>query len=448
MATVSGFPLPKDLLTSFCKKYLPIGDLGRMRRVCKAFNSIVLSKALENNWKEALETGLYFKYQRIPGPKIWSLIFIGEAARDSEIKKAEAAYKKTDKDFCKLVAWANLMIEREEHYERLGEKFQSQIKQWNQDRLAVIEAIKLHPALHSPDLYALLGKIYFYTQVPDYGDNEALRYLTYAKEKGCVDVIHYIGRCYILGKMGTHPDQHKALNFNAEGANLGITECKGALGWFNLMGIGCEIRPDSAFENIKQGADNGMPGAEKVVAQLFLHGIGTKIDTEQAFLYCKKAADKGIVEALCLLAGLYLRGIGTKNDEQQALYYIKSATGKTCQDECSYYTEKKKDISPILSEIIDYCRQAAEIDSAAEANFLLAYLYFNGIGVEKDDYKVIRYLSEAECYGSILAKHELMMCYEKGFGTEKNSIREHEYSDKLRPYNLPSTLPYSVFNEK
>ena len=66
----------------------------------------------------------------------------------------------------------------------------------------------------------------------------------------------------------------------------------------------------------------------------------------------------------------------------------------------------------------------------AEAQFQLAVLYDNGVGVEKNLQKAAQWFRKAANQGHVLAQYSLSVCYDTGSGVEKDAAKAFEWCMK------------------
>ena len=66
----------------------------------------------------------------------------------------------------------------------------------------------------------------------------------------------------------------------------------------------------------------------------------------------------------------------------------------------------------------------------AEAHFQLGYMYFRGVGVEKDDDKAVNYWEKAAIGGHPIARHNLG-CHEEYNGNMERAVKHYIIAAKL-----------------
>ena len=140
------------------------------------------------------------------------------------------------------------------------------------------------------------------------------------------------------------------------------------------------------------------------IANMYLNGYGVPKDPKKAFEVTKKYAASGNEIQMFNLAGYYLNGTGTNKDVTEAINWYKKAFDNN-NIEAAYYLgfiyqtiEDYKDIT----EAINWYSHAAEYNGRAAYN--LAYIYYDGSSIYKNDEKALEYANKALSLGVAEAK--------------------------------------------
>lgn len=264
-----------------------------------------------------------------------------------------------------------------------------------------------------------------------------VKYLELAADAGDAEAQTSMGASIIQGLYGLPMDVDKALYYTRKAANQGYDGAIYNLGLFYLNGMGVEKDTDKArsyFEQaamqgvaaaqfyygaclstdsatidqayfwIQKAADQGYIPAFAVVAE---HALTEQADYAKALKYAQMAADEGDVRGMEWLGWMYYQGCGVDKDLDQVRYWAQQAAdresdvGYTLLGQL-YYDEE----SYIFAKI--YLEKGAILGNN-QARLLLADMYHEGKGVEKDTEKARALLQDAIADGSDEAKLALSM---------------------------------------
>ncbi|RHZ79873.1 hypothetical protein Glove_140g82 [Diversispora epigaea] len=112
----------------------------------------------------------------------------------------------------------------------------------------------------------------------------------------------------------------------------------------------------------------------------------------------------------CLIGFFYLCGIGTAVDYQMAFKFFSLAFNEIIDTSSSN--------SSSLMKLYNINKENCTMS--------LAYMYLNGLGVEKDEKKAFQIYSKVADEGSFIAVNTVAYCYEFGLGVEKNEEKAFE----------------------
>lgn len=184
------------------------------------------------------------------------------------------------------------------------------------------------------------------------------------------------------------------LNPLAEG---GVAMAQNTLGRMYLQGQGVPRDLDKALTLVRKAANRGLPNAKNNLGVMYAGGIAVRQDYKQAITLFKQAADQGFSLAMNNLADMYEKGLGVKPDPVEAdkwrkrsqdIGSAKNSTGVAIK------TVGKKEYEKGLEAYHGWdfagaavaFRQAAE-KGHPEAQLILASMYRQGQGVQKDEGK-------------------------------------------------------------
>ena len=129
-----------------------------------------------------------------------------------------------------------------------------------------------------------------------------------------------------------------------------------------------------------------------------------------------KLAQQNDPSAQLDLAYCYFRGEGVEQNIAEAIRWWRTlAETPDLSDKDREYTDEEYD---------NYQNAFWHI---ALAQYELGYLYYNGIGVEKDYEEAAKWFERSVWNNGVHAKYELAKCYYFGHGVEQNSEKALEF---------------------
>jgi hypothetical protein len=297
------------------------------------------------------------------------------------------------------------------------------------DILAKAQAVTLDdlPALEEkaqsgdPQAQTLLALAYHSGVLLKNDEEEALRLLRLAAEKGYVPAEESLGIYYATGIGMEKPDPQAAVKWYTAAAQKGSVDAATNMGSMYASGDGVPKDMTTAVRWFRQAADAGDGSAAYSLALIYWRGDGVPRDEQQAQTWLTKAADHDFVAALRDLGvrAAFPRD-GSPPNPQLALPRLKR--GAELGDAIS---------QAILGDIFssgrllpaDYEQAARFYKLAAEqgqrdGQFGLAVRYVTGQGLPKDEGEALRWFTAAANQGHADAQYDLGTMYELGQGTE------------------------------
>ncbi|OHT05794.1 hypothetical protein TRFO_26397 [Tritrichomonas foetus] len=194
-----------------------------------------------------------------------------------------------------------------------------------------------------------------------------------------------------------------------------------------------EVDYERSLKLYKKAAQHENVEAMYSVGRFYEKGLGVEIDLDLAFSWYSEASNRGHLEATYKCGYMLMHGIGThQNIKQAQVKLIKAA------EEC--HVEATSELAHLLYSKNDYTN-AFQLASAAasygnvNAQILLARLYYDGHGVEKDSKMFLKYLYLAEQNGSAEAQYLIGQYYEDDVGDMNHAFHwytkaaQHEYTE-------------------
>ena len=192
---------------------------------------------------------------------------------------------------------------------------------------------------------------------------------------------------------------------------------------------------ETASSWFQKGTDAGDVESMQSLGILYLWGNGVEADTDKALSLFTQAAELGCCDAYYILAKLYLYGQSSNSidkDEKRGLNYLKKAIALGSEQAIKEYGEILIE-GEIVPQNIDSGIKAlsyAAKRGLESAQISLAELYLCGDVVEEDSEKAFYWLSMAEDIKEPQILQVLAIMYLQGIGTEKNTDKGVEILKK------------------
>ena len=179
-----------------------------------------------------------------------------------------------------------------------------------------------------------------------------------------------------------------------------------ALAYRAYYGIGEPVNLARALDLYRQAAERADGEAEFIYGGMLFQGQGGDVDKRNGFKWLLKAAEHGKTspESLAIIGSMYLRGSMVPQN----------------------FVEAKK----WLNQGADQGSMAARTD--------LAYLYYNGLGGERDYEKALKLYEQAALQGDVLAQANVGLMYATGTGTGMDRAKGYAW------YSLASSRGNTV----
>lgn len=360
------------------------------------------------------------------------------------------------------------------------------------DVLSGIEWYKKAAELGSTDAPVRLGRMYEYGNGVTRDYNEALKWYEQAAAAGSAEGAELAGTMYYLGRCGA-VDYVKAAEYYEQAASGDDTYAMNYLGWMYANGLGVEqsfaravefyekaveLRGNtdgSRLEITKQfladqkAAEEGDDAAAISLALAYYDGnavaedfakakellrplaengsvdamvaIGkvergkyvgwtshTECDYGAAMEWFKKAAELGSTEAMCEIASMYNLNEGVARNPDTILYWYTLAADAGDADAAGDVAGLYKSSYHDYEKAFEWYTKAYEMGSSNVA-YSIAYLYYEGEGVEQDYAKALEWFQKA-AVTHVYARFRLAEMYYKGIGVEQNYSLAKEWYER------------------
>ena len=141
----------------------------------------------------------------------------------------------------------------------------------------------------------------------------------------------------------------------------------------------------SAFQWFTLASKQGDPLSQFMQAYMYYKGFGVEKNYNKAYILVKPAAEKGNIFACALLGNMYFSGQGVTKNYPDAAKYFNLVISRS---KVVLWTDNTR----------------AQATTITEAQYKLAYMYYKGLGVTKNNKKAMELASISAKHGSSEAK--------------------------------------------
>ncbi len=179
----------------------------------------------------------------------------------------------------------------------------------------------------------------------------------------------------------------------------------------------------AAFDWYVRAAKAGEPEAFYYIGLCFVYGqLNQPKNRDLGVEYLKQAAEAGYIPAQYTLASLYLEGQSVLDDRQQAMDYLIQAANNGWVDAQLKLAQTLMQFSlPQYDKAAFHWALRAAKQQHAEALFMLANCYYDGIGTEVDYSQAFKIYQRLAARDHFSAQYKLGQMLLEGQGTEKDS---------------------------
>lgn len=185
-------------------------------------------------------------------------------------------------------------------------------------------------------------------------------------------------------------------------------------------GIGVAQNTQKALEYYTNSANAGYPSSMAKIAKCYENGdLGLPVNLTEAINYYMRAADAGHVDCILKIAEFYEKGKGLQKNIKLAINYYEKVIDKSwwaCYHLATIFMNGQA-IQPNYTKAMSYAKKSVEL-GFLPGNKLVGDMYYNGLGIPKDESKAIYYWELSDDHSSYIA---LFNYY---------SIRTDDYSQK------------------
>lgn len=244
------------------------------------------------------------------------------------------------------------------------------------------------------------------------------------------------GNTYAMNNLSTLIFNGEVLGFSKDyGFSLlkKSAEMDNPIAQYNLAGnymSGEFVKIDryESFKWLKRAAENGERDAVVMLSQYIELGCGTLPDIDTAVALLRQGSEMNDLDATFILGVHYDIGLGVTKNPQMALELYKKAVPNIFY--YNRFAKKVLDDFKNNTEATPFLAYNAIMEEAGNNimfyNWLLGYIYANGIGVVEDVDKAVYYYDKASQLGDARSKYELALIY-----SQEKYKSEKQIDDKI-----------------
>ncbi|KAK3817115.1 MAG: hypothetical protein JOS17DRAFT_820495 [Linnemannia elongata] len=279
-----------------------------------------------------------------------------------------------------------------------------------------------------------------------------------------------IGLLYEQGEDGVPQDHSKAFEWFHKAALQGYADAQAKVSHVHTKGAGVPKDNIEAMEWMVKAAENGHAGTQYNMGAAYEKGLGVPQSDSKAFEWYLKSADQEYAEAQARVASAFEVGWGVSQDDAKAIeWYTKAADHGLAVAQfalgrvhklglCGLPKDQSKAVDwyfkaavqghteaqSMLREIYNRSTSSSDPDFAldlatqskikgwfmntagqgvAHAQCCMAYMYADGRGVDKDEFKAFEWYLKAAEQGDERAQIRVALWYGSGIGVTKSTTR-------------------------
>ena len=254
-------------------------------------------------------------------------------------------------------------------------------------------------------------------------------------QKGNLEALYCLARCYSQGWNGCPKDEKKADELYQRGSQLADTgnpfaQCCRAV--CHGKGIGVPQDEAEAVKWLRKAAEQGNAAGQSRLGTCYAQGMGVPQDEAEAVKWLRKAAEQGFAEAQCALGLCYAEGKGVPADAAEAAkWFLKSAEQgfAPAQHLIGICYDNGEGVRQDEAETVKWYLKAAE-QEIPPAQYSLGLCYVNGTGVPEDMAEAAKWFRKAAEQGFAPAQYMLGICYYHGHGVPEDKAEGRKWLRK------------------
>ena len=309
---------------------------------------------------------------------------------------------------------------------------------YEEDQEKAMRVLKKIEDKDNPFYLDLMGAIYtFGTDEIEVDAEKAIEYYTKAFENGRKLSAYRLQRIYTSGYGEIKADKAKRIEWLNRGIESNVTDCMVdmALSFITEDSTYKDMHnPQKAIDLLKKAARHGNAKAYYTMGNLYYEGEYLPKDDKKAYENWAKAVAQKYYEAASNLAYAYIEGVGCEKNESKGIELYKLAadngSGFSAYKLYYCYANGAWGIKKNIEVAKKYLFKAAEYGDAWGCYNLGRHYYLGTEYVTKDVGQAFVYVKKAADMGLVDACNFLAYLYENGIGVDKDPHKAKEYRDK------------------
>jgi TPR repeat protein len=231
-------------------------------------------------------------------------------------------------------------------------------------------------------------------------------------------------------------DAKTALEWYVKAAKQGHGVAQLNLGLSYYFGLpGLPLDYNKAFPWLLRAAQQGEILAQRDVGESYKYGRGINQDPKLAAQWFRTAAEKGDAYSQAEMGDAYFGGSGVETNISEALAWWRKAA-----DQKESYAQRKLGIAYLygqngapkdLSAAFEYLKQSADAGDSV-AQYYFAYMYDQGIFVQKDVPTAVTWYRKSADQGYADAQELMGLAYMRGITVPKNLDTARAWLEKAK----------------
>lgn len=267
------------------------------------------------------------------------------------------------------------------------------------------------------DAQAALGACYAYGHGVSKDYNAAVIWARKSSEQCNVCGQYELGHCYEDG-LGVDQDYSEAVKWYRKAAEQGYAAAQFSLGVCCYKGQGVSQDHAEAAKWFRKAADQGDADSQRNLGVCYYNGQGVPQDHAEAVKWYRRAAEQNQAEAQYNLAECYYNGNGVPKDHAETLKWSLKAAEQG-HSEAAVLLGQCYGEQTNVEEAVRWYRQAAK-RGEAEIQDEVAFEFFYGRGIPKDQAEGFKWYLKAAERGLARAQSSVGQCYDRGKGVPQD----------------------------
>lgn len=259
---------------------------------------------------------------------------------------------------------------------------------------------------------------------------------------------YLVGRNYLKGK-SVEKNVKEAIKWFEMAAKQNHIRAQYQLGKLYLYGKEIKTNLNFAFYFLSKAAEKNHLESQYELANFYLKGNANKRQYAKASDWYRRAAKRGHVRSMFELGKLLNEGLGVKQNRSEARRWISDAAESGLLEATNYLNKMEDVVEPapdhnnnkqfatVVDDEIgdptspdDFALIRGSPEKESIDHYLLGIAYLTGDGKKKNVFEAAQHFKMAANQGHGKAQYQLAKLYEQGIGVEQNSKLYQKWLNK------------------